>query len=256
MPDTLGGYDPFLFTTISGPQYLEYLQDINAQIPEAQEASTMTLATGLEYFFLDELSGWAVWEITQDAGLGGSDNYPRGLFNGTNLPLITLGDQRFRFKEPFVYNQQVFPRPPYPWDHIFKVGAHFEPSDVWEFNVSWTRNTYEFAGQVDENMNHVGFEVGFHPLERWSVLGKYVLSHSVSLPRVDATAATDIEYDRHHSLYLRTMYRISEASEFACEFGVGGFLAPSMIFSTNPYGQYFPSLDTQMIVRVAYTAKF
>ncbi len=248
--DTVGGIDPFLFDTDTG------LAVLNTQAPDGQDPSTMTFGSGLEFELLDQLSLWGIWEATQEAGTWGSDNYPRGLFNDTTLPLETRGDQRIRLRQTFLYDQHVFPKPPYPWDHIFKVGLHWEAGSWLEGNLSWTRNTYEFAGQIDENMNHIGLELGWHPTKALSVISSYTLSHSVSLPQIAATSGAAIHNDRHHNLYLRTLYEVGDESELAVEYGVGRFINTYQLFVYDPRGQHFPTLDTEHLVRVVYTCRF
>ena len=244
--DTMNGTDDV--TTL--------LTIVNTEVPDGQTASVLTLAAGLEYALLDQLSAWAAWEVSQDESRSGSDHYPRRLFNNVDLLATTIGDQRFRFDRNALYNQGAFPRAPYPWAHIFKLGSHWEPSESLIANVSWTRNTYEFAGQIDQNMNHMNVEVEYHPYRRWMFLGRYTWSAAFDLPRVESTGGADIEYARHNNLYLRALYRVTDRSAVSCEFGVGAFVRPDRLGTVDPVGEQYPVLDTQMIVRLAYTAAF
>jgi len=245
------GIDPFVFN----PDLNVFLDNANLAVQDGTP-SAMTFALGAGYYVLTDLLGWFSWERTQDVPFGGSDNYPRGLFNDANFTTFRVGDQVIRRQTVFLYNNFIFPQPPYPWFDIYRAGVHWKVSDALETNVTWTRNEFEYAGQIDGNMNHIGFEASFHPVDRFALLGKYTLSRSVSLPRIAATSGASIENQRHHNVYFQGLYRVTDDSELSVEFGVGGFVAPSTVFSVNPVEQYFPVLDTQPIVRIAYTGRF
>ncbi|HOU36221.1 MAG TPA: tetratricopeptide repeat protein, partial [Candidatus Omnitrophota bacterium] len=150
LPKTKAGVDPFIRNPQSGRYY------DNNQITDGTDPSVKTGSVGLNYDFFDWLSLNGIWERTNDYYLG-YDGFPRGLLNDGNMSSMSDAyGMRYRAVRNWLYDQQYFPTAPYPTYDIFKAELRFAPFENLEMYFNWTRNEYEMAGQVDNNMNHVG----------------------------------------------------------------------------------------------------
>ncbi|MBI3087909.1 MAG: hypothetical protein HYY91_03380 [Candidatus Omnitrophica bacterium] len=249
LPHTVGGLDPFLVNADTNRPYL------NAAVVDGRDPSLLTFSLGAEVTPLedDRLSFWGVWERTNDTTLA-TDNFPRGLLDGSTFSTFNEDDHVIRIPETFVFSQGFFPQPPYPFFDIFRAGLYVEPiEDQLQIAVDWTRNEFELAGQIDDNLNHVGVMAAWSPLTRLIVAGRYVISWAVDM--ADLNAGAGKRFTRRHSLFGRLLWKCSEHSNLYVDFGEAA-LGPSILFSIDPYGDYYPTLDTEHFVRVTYTSTF
>jgi len=250
MPKTKGGIDPFIID----PQSEVYVD--NTYIKDGVDASLKTGSLGMEYKFFDWASLNGIWEYTNDISLS-YDEFPRGIFNGGNRSLITqYYDNYYRTNRTWLYNQANFPAPPYPFYNIFKAGLHLIPIENMDFYLDYTRNAYEKAGQVDDNMNHIGFELGYRPVPKISIFLKYTYSRWQDLDRLAAGYTNMIG---HHNFFTELIYRLSEDQDFTFQYGEASrdpFMGEVLDIGWDPYGGDLRTIDTQHIFRAYYSRRF
>lgn len=247
LPKTKGGLDPFIFDADTGIYFN------NATIMDGADPSLKTLSAGLEYAIFDWLSINGVWERTNDSTLA-YDNFPRGILNNTEfITTDTVEGQIFRRQVLQVFGQGFFPTPPYSYYDIFKAGLRMTPLEGWELYLDATRNEFKHAGQIDDNINHIGVELAYTPTERLGLFFKYINSYWIDLAKMNDRGGAS--YDSHHNIFGEIRYRLKENGELSLQFGEAA-ITPLSIVAFDPFGGSLPTLDTQHIVRIYYTEKF
>lgn len=243
---TYGGKDPFLVD----PQ-LDRVLD-NSIIPDGKSPSLKTFSLGANYDFFDWVSAYGIWEYSNDIN-GAYDGFPRSILNSSNFETFSEYGKTFRRQTTFVYNQYYFPLPPYPFNSSYKFGLGLRPWKNWEIFLDFTRNEYEYAGQISDDINHGGIEIGFHPTEKLGFFGKYVYSQLQDL--VMMNNGQDVRYENHHNFFFETRYSFTDDDQLTFQFGEFGRTAQAII-GLDPFGGSFPVLDTQAIYRLYYRRKF
>ncbi|MDD2654172.1 MAG: hypothetical protein PHI86_03605, partial [Candidatus Omnitrophica bacterium] len=252
LPKTKGGKDPFIFDPATDTFYN------NSIIPDGEDPSLRTGSLGLEYTPNDFWSIYGIYEYTNDITLG-TDNFPRGAFNGASMTtyeeLTTFEEagKIFRGSYPFLYNQGFFPVPPYPYYDIYKLGLSLRPRKDVELLFTGTRNVFEHAGPIDDNMNHVGFELSYVPTEKLGFYFKYTLSFWNDMFKI--AKDSDVEYGKHHNIFTEIHYMIDKDGQLAIQYGVGG-VTPVNFTSYDPFGGSLQTVDTQHILRLYYRRVF
>lgn len=250
MPLTKGGVDPFIFD----PRTREYY--LNDYIEDGKDPSIGTGSLGLEYAFFDWLALNGIWEITNDISLA-YDNFPRGILESGDLSRLYYEDgDTYRGVRNWLTDQQHFPRPPYPYYNIFKAGLRLNPMDNLEFYLDYTRNPYEKAGQVDDNMNHIGFEVAYSPMPKISLFFKYSYSRWQDL---DSLVQGITKVTGHHNFFTEFTYRRTEDEDFTFQYGEASrnpYMGGVLDIGWDPYGGSLRTIDTQHIFRLYYRRKF
>jgi len=249
LPKTKAGIDPFIFSPKTGEYYLDWSSD---PIDDAKDPSLKTICLGAEYWIFDWLGISGVWEHTNDYTLSYA-NFPRSLFNSSQPSKIYYeNEKRYRDEQPYLYNQEYFPQPPYEWYNIFKIGLKIRPTEKLRIYIDWTRNEFEWVQLTDENMNHTGLEIEYFPLDKLGFYFRYVFSRAKSISEL-ATHNRVIKKS-HHNVFLEVKYKAFENDEFILQYGVGKENYLDATFT--PYGGGLPALDTQHIVRVYYKKRF
>jgi len=250
MPRTKGGFDPFVFDSRTRRYFT------NSQIEDGKDPSVATGSLGLEYKFFEWMALNGIWEYTNDISLG-YDNFPRGIFNSGSPSFIFYGNgSKYRDVLNFLYNQQFFPKPPYPYYNIFKAGLKLRPMDKLELYLDYTRNPFEKAGQVDDNMNHVGFEVAYTPMPKLALFFKYSYSRWQNL---DSISQGITKLFGHHNLFTELIYHKSENEDFTLQYGEASrdpYMGGVLDIGWDPYGGSLRTIDTQHIIRLYYRRKF
>jgi len=246
MPDTVAGYDPFIFDSVTGKPL------VNTAIVGGEDPSLKTGSLGFNYEFSKQFSVNTVWEHTNDSNVA-TDNYPRGLFNSSSFTTSIEDGKVYREPIPFLYGQQNFPMPPYNYFDIYKLGFSFTPFEQIEFYLDCAYNENKKAGQIDDNMNHYGLEIAYTPTQKWAFLFKYTHSRWVDLNTLNSSGQAF--YQWHNNFFVESRYHVSENSEFIFDYGVGG-ITPLGSSLYDPFGGALAVLDTQHIVRVYYKKKF
>ncbi len=246
MPRTRSGIDPFLIDSDTG----EYIA--NSKIPDGANPSLTTGSIGLEYAFFDWLALNGIWEHTNDYTVG-YDNFPRGNLNSTTFSTFRDYGKVYRTEDLYLYSQDLFPLPPYEFYNIFKTGLRVNPMENLEIYLDYTRNEFKSAGQIDDNINHIGLEVSYLPTKKIGLAFKYTYSKWNDLTLMQQGYSG--YYLGHHNVFTEFRYMPSLDSEFVMQYGESGTTALATAF-VDPFGSSLPTLNTQHIFRLFYRKKF
>lgn len=246
LPETKAGIDPFIIDSDTG----KFVK--NSAIAGGKDPSLKTGSVGLEYTFTDWLALSGIWERTNDYTLA-YDNYPRGNLNSTSFITDMEYGKTFRTEEISLTNQSLFPLPPYSFYDIFKSGLRLNPLENLEIYLDYTRNEFKSAGQIDDNINHIGLEVGYTPTKKLGLYTRYTYSrwNDLTLMR---QGYSDY-YLGHHSFFGELRYLPTSDDEFILQYGDSG-RSPIAIINFDPYGGSLSTLDTRHIFRIYYRRKF
>jgi len=246
LPKTKKNKDPFIFDPRSGDYYE------NSSVEDGKDPSLKTVSIGTKYDFFDWLNVSFIYEHTNDTTQA-YDNFPRGLFNWTSFTTFDEYGKRYR-KEIFGLNyEDKFPLPPYPYFDIFKFGLGIKPSENLDIYLDYTRNEYEWAQIIDDNTNHIGFEIDYNPLEKLGLYLRYAYSKPKDISELNEDSK--VEKRSHHYFFFEARCRATEDSEFVGQYGVGTTAYVGLPTYT-PFGGNPPVLDLQHILRLYYRRKF
>jgi hypothetical protein len=252
LPRTTGGLDPFI-TRIQDGEAMA-----NAAIPDDENANLYTTSLGLKYWLCNWIAWDGSWERTNDFTVS-LDNYPRGILNDKSLATYDEYGKTYREDYAYLYDQGFFPGPPYEFHNVFRTGLTFKPGSKWDIYLDYTRNPYEFAGPIDDNMNHVSFATSYMPTQNLQLYAKYTWSRMYDLSQIidlGNNPGGDLNFQSHHNIFLEAQYLFKDESKFNVSFGVGPSVYSSYATS-NPYsGSVTPVVDTQHMVRISYTKIF
>ncbi|TRZ94114.1 hypothetical protein D4R78_06905, partial [bacterium] len=216
------------------------------------DPSLKTGSIGLEYAFFDWLSLNGIWERTNDYTLA-YGNFPRSVLNSSQLARSYYEyGKKYRGQELYLYDQQYFPQPPYPFYNIFKTGLLITPADNLDIYLDYTRNEFEMAAQNSDNMNHVGIEMTYMPTKKTGIVLKYTYSRWKDLDRLINGITKPIG---HHNFFGEFRYLPSKDDEFILQYGEGNTSAIGNI-TFDPFGGSLLTIDTQHIIRAYYRRKF
>jgi hypothetical protein len=250
MPKTKGGIDPFTVDPDTGRYFT------NSNVQDGMNASLKTGSLGAEYEFFDWLALNGIWEHTNDYYLG-YDGFPRTIFNGgDNSYTYWQYGNKYRGTNSWLYNQQYFPAPPYKFYNIFKTGLRFNPLDNMDIYLDYTCNNYRKAGQVDDNMNHVGIELAYTPMPKFSMFLKYTYSRWQDLQSIAQGIEKTIG---HHNAFAEFIYRLSADEDFTFQYGEASrdpYMGSVLDIGWDPYGGSLRTIDTQHIFRLYYRRRF
>ena len=82
--------------------------------------------------------------------------------------------------------------------------------------LDYTCNNYRKAGQVDDNMNHVGIELAYTPMPKFSMFLKYTYSRWQDLQSIAQGIEKTIG---HHNAFAEFIYRLSADEDFTFQYG-------------------------------------
>jgi hypothetical protein len=247
MPKTLGGIDPFVYDGGTGEFFL------NSAIPDGVDPTIKTGSFGLKYDFFDWLSIDGIYERTNDYTLMYADFPHNVLMNNTTFyGSYYQNNKLYRFIQPFLFEQGLFPQPPYSFYNIFKCGLRLAPLKNMEIYLDYTRNEFEAASINSDNMNHVGMELTYIPMRKLGMVFKYIYSRSQDLDRLRAGITSPVG---HHNFFSEFRYLPSRDDELILEYGVGNISSISN-GNIDPYGGSIATLDTQHIIRAYYRRRF
>ncbi len=249
VPQTTAGIDPFIVSGDTGENL------VSRDYPGGRDATLKTGAMGARYQLTDWADVSGVWEHTNDMTLG-TDNFPQGLYSSGSSRTYTENGVIYRVPLPFLYNQGVFPQAPYVYHNIFKTALHLQPTAIWDVYVDYTRNPNKFAGQIDDNMNHVGLETSVVPNKHLGFYARYTMSRGYDLNLINQ-ATPELKYCTYHNVFLEGRYVAPKENIFSLSYGVG----PAFIVNTsasNPLLGFYlaPVVTTEHIVRMSYEKKF
>ncbi|MDD5692371.1 MAG: tetratricopeptide repeat protein [Candidatus Omnitrophica bacterium] len=247
LPHTVAGTDPFIYDGNTGKFF------INNSVPDGQDPTLKTGSFGLNYDLFDWLSIDGIYERTNDYYLA-YDGFPANtLRNDTTLGGTFFQDGKlYRFRDPFLFSQGVFPQAPYEFFNVFKTGLRMQPLENMDVYLDYTRNTFESAGQNSDSMNHVGIEMAYMPTPKLGLALKYTYSRWQDTARL---VAGDTKLRGYHNFFGEFRYLPSKDDEFTFQYGEGN--TSTIGNSTlDPYGGTLLTIDTAHIFRAYYRRRF
>jgi len=247
LPHTIAGVDPFIYDGNTGKFFN------NSAVPDGNDPTLKTGSFGLNYDFFDWLSLDGIYERTNDYSLA-YDGFPSNtLRNDTTLfGTLTQNGNLYRFRDPFLFSQGVFPQAPYEFYNVFKTGLKIQPLDRMEVYLDYTRNEFESAGQNSDSMNHVGIEMTYLPCEKIGLAFKYTYSRWQDTDRLVAGETNPLG---HHNFFSEFRYMPSKDDEFTLQYGEGNTSNLGNM-TLDPYGGTLLTIDTAHIFRAYYRRKF
>ena len=243
---TYGRKDPFLVDAQTDRSF------DNTLIPDSKSPSMKTFSLGANYDFSQRISLYGIWDYSNDINAA-YDGFPRGILNSSSFETFSEYNRTYRSQTAFVYNQYYFPLPPYPFNNTYKAGLTLRPWKKWEIFLDFTRNEYEYAGGISDDINHAAVELSFQPTERLGFFAKYVYSQVQDL--IMMNNGEDVRYENHNNFFFETRYSFDKDDELAFQFGESG-RTPIAVVTADPFGGSLSVLDTQHIYRLFYRRKF
>jgi len=247
LPKTKGRIDPLYYDADTG----EYLT--NAAIGDGEDPSLTTYSGGLEYSPEDWISIFGVYENTNDSTIA-TGNYPRRLLNETGFATETIEDKDYRERLPYLYSQGYFDLPPYERFNIYRTGISLKPAPGLGIELDYTKNDFKFAQSIDDNMNHFGATVKYDFTRKLTGYLKYTFSKAYNLYRL--TGSGDLKYQDHHNMFMEFDYKVSDYGLLVIQLGEASIVSSAWSYVASPYGDFYPTLDTQHILRIYYNGKF
>jgi len=249
LPKTHAGLDPLINT--KNVYYLtDYFSDRdepiqNQNILDGKDPSIGHFSIGAKYDFANWFSLIQIYERTNDPGI-----FPRALLS-TSWYENDLVDGRWYDKMvPALYDQGFFDLPPYSYYSILKLKALLYLGKNLNFVFTYTKNTDKYEAGIDDNINHFGVEIEYHPRKEWKLWVKYIYSRFIDLYR--QVNGEGINYDGHNNLFLGARYTINQDQYFDIMFGE--FVGYDSNYELGEWS--LSAMDTQHMVRIAYKRNF
>ena len=246
MHQTHAGKDPYL---VDGQS--DRIVD-NSIIPDDKNPSTKTFSLGANYDFFEWVSAYSIWEYSNDINAA-YEAFPRGILNSGSFETFREYGKTFRRSTTFLYNQYYFPLPPYPFNNSYKFGLTLRPAQKWEIFLDFTRNEYEYAGPITDDINHAGIEIAYNFSEKLRFFTKYAFSEMNDL--IMMNVGENVRYENHHNFFFEGKYSFTSDDELTFQFGEFGRSAIGGL-TFDPFGGSLGILDTQHIYRLYYRRKF
>lgn len=247
LPKTKAGIDPILYDADTG----EYLK--NTAISDGKEARLSTYSFGLQYEPEEWISIFGIYENTNDYRFS-TGNHPNGLLNSTYFTTVTEYGRTIRKEVPQLYSQGYFDLPPFNRFNIYRAGISLRPSEILGVDFDYTKNDFKFAAGIDDNMNHFSTTLRYKFSARLTGFLKHTFSRSYNLYRLNTGGG--LKYQGHHNIFAELDYSITDDGFLVIQFGEGSVLSPVWGPTASPFGDFYPTLDTQHIVRVYYNGRF
>ncbi|MCM8801452.1 MAG: hypothetical protein NC912_05550, partial [Candidatus Omnitrophica bacterium] len=185
------------------------------------------------------------------------DNFPRGILNGGNYSYIYFENgNEYRDINNWLNQQGIFPKPPYPFYDIFKLGLKLIPFKDLELYLDYTCNEYKKAGQVDDNMNHMGLELRYMPFSKLAIFFKYTYCRWQDLDKLTEGIT---KVFGHHNVFTELIYHKSKDEDFVLQYGEASrnpYLVEVLTIGWDPFGGSLRTIDTQHIFRLYYRRRF
>lgn len=247
LPKTKGGIDPISYDSDTG----EFLK--NTAIEDGKDPSLSTYSLGLEYAPEPWISFFGIYENTNDYRFG-TGNYPNGLLNSTYFTTETIDGKVYRKEVAQLYSQGYFDLPPYDRFNIFRAGISLKPTEKLGIDFDYTKNDFKFAAGRDDNINHIGSTLKYNVNPRLTGFLKYTFSRLYDMYALNASG--DLKYENHHNVFMELNYNVSEYGLLVIQLGEGNVISPVWAATASPYGDFYPTLDTQHILRIYYHGIF
>ena len=247
LPKTKGGIDPILYDSVTG----EYLK--NTAVEDGKDPSLSTYSAGLEYAPEEWISFFGIFENTNDFTSATGD-YPNGLLNSTYWNTEVIDGKVYRINVPQLYKQFYFATPPYDRFNIYRTGILLKPAPGLGVELDYTKNDFKFSQSIDDNMNHFGAALSYEFNKKLTGFLKYTFSRAYNVYRLNTSG--DLKYQGHHNVFMEMDYVVSENGLLVVQFGEGSVISPVLSATVSPFGDFYPTLDTQHILRIYYNGRF
>ena len=247
LPKTKGGIDPILYDSVTG----EYLK--NTAVEDGKDPSLSTYSAGLEYAPEEWISFFGIFENTNDFTSATGD-YPNGLLNSTYWNTEVIDGKVYRINVPQLYKQFYFATPPYDRFNIYRAGIFLKPAPGLGVELDYTKNDFKFSQSIDDNMNHFGAALSYEFNKKLTGFLKYTFSRAYNVYRLNTSG--DLKYQGHHNVFMEMDYVVSENGLLVVQFGEGSVISPVLSATVSPFGDFYPTLDTQHILRIYYNGRF
>ena len=249
LPKTVAGVDPFLTVDNTASQSIA-----NTAVLGGKDPSLKTGSLGGRLALTDWAALNGVWEFTNDVTLG-TDDFPEGDLNSSYLTTYTQNGRVFEESVPFLYDQSYFEQAPYPYYNIFKTGLELTPTDKWHVYLDYTRNPKEFAGNIDDNMNHFGIETSYLLTPKIGFFARYTFSQGYDINRL--VNDRELDFRDYNNLFLEMRMILPKDTLMSLQYGVGPAYNVQTS-TTNPSLAFYTTavLQTQHIVRLVFDKKF
>jgi hypothetical protein len=196
---------------------------------------------------------FGIYENTNDYTFA-TGNYPRGLLNSTYFTTETIDGKVYRKEVSQLYKQGYFDMPPYERFNIYRGGILLKPATGLGIELDYTKNDFKYAGGIDDNINHFGTTLKYEFNKKLTGFLKYTFSRAYNLYRLNTSG--DLKYQSHHNVFMEMDYAVSEDGLLIVQFGEGSVISPIWSATVSPFGDFYPTLDTQHILRIYYNGRF
>jgi len=247
LPKTKGGIDPIQYDSDTG----EFLT--NSSIKDGEDPSMSTYSFGLNYEPEEWISVFGIYENTNDSTFS-TGNYPMGLLNETSFTTVTRDGKVYTERLPYLYKQGYFDLPPYERFNIYRMGISIKPAPGLGIELDFTKNDFKFSQSMDDNMNHFGAGLKYEFTPKLTGFLKYTFSKAYNLYRLNTSG--DLKYQDHHNVFMEMDYAVSEDGFLVIQLGEGSVASPVWSYTASPFGDFYPTLDTQHILRIYYNGRF
>lgn len=247
LPKTKVGIDPVSYDADTG----EYL--LNTEVEDGKDPSMSTYSFGMEYSPEDWISIFGIYENTNDYRFS-TGNHPNGLLNSTYFTTETIDGNVYRKEVPQLYNQFYFDQPPFERFNIYRTGISLRPTENLGVDFDYTKNDFKFAAGIDDNINHFGSTLRYKFNNRLTGFLKYTFSKAYNLYRLNTSG--DLKYEDHHNVFIELDYSVTDYGLLTIQFGEGSVVSPVWGATASPFGDFYPTLDTQHILRIYYQGVF
>jgi len=242
LPKTIANQDPLIMKD-DGEPFLNY------KIEDGKDPSTLTAGLGLKCDFTEKISLEGIYERSNDL-----PDFPRALLNDLAWPMgtETEGGITYDYEANQLYQQDFFPLPPYDYFDIYKANLTLRPTEDLTLRLNYTRNTFEYAGPVDDNINHGALEADYNLNEKWGFSFRYVYSKFIDVYRQNL--GEGIHYDGHHNFYAEARYDIGEDKRLRVQYGTFGYFNPAAGEYSTTWS--LSTVDTEHLLRIFVDGKF
>ncbi|MCM8770528.1 MAG: hypothetical protein NC936_01490, partial [Candidatus Omnitrophica bacterium] len=250
LPKTEENIDPIIYTKTMYSITDFFSEDdthpFNDDIEADKDPSVGSFGVGLKYDLTTTVSLEGIFTRTNDPL-----DFPRNLLNDFYVTDEIIDGVVYDKVVPFLYDQYYFGLPPYDYYNIYKAKFIWQPwPDKLKLTLSYTKNENKFSTGIDDNVNHIGFELDYTLNKKWDFWAKYTYAKIVDL--YELIANDTYLYAGHNNVFLGVRYNLRKDESFTLLFG-------EFVGYDNEYldtNWTLSSLDTQHLFRFFYRKKF
>jgi hypothetical protein len=259
LPKTVAGVEPSL-TDFYFPKDLVDLGDftvINTAVLPDQNADQYTYSAGLQYLLNPQWTAEGIVERTNAVPA-----FPRGLLNDvTKSANDRVDGLLIDHLSVYLYGQSNLKAlPPYNYFNITKERLIYKPLNELALTLHATQNGYDYAGGIDDNVNHVGLSAEYSYGSKWDFFADYTYSYFVDVSHYIASNFVEETMTGHHNIYFSADYLINPKTQFRAEYGVFGIgngyesSDVSTAYSSTTFS--LPTIDTEHLFRASLSGDF